>query len=125
MIRETLLQALLGLMGSILLLGAAESATIKSDIDSANLRTMKSYPKQSMEYYAMSKKPTEISNDRQEMPGADKDAFGCITSAGYRWCAKTNRCERPWELAKKEGFENTAEAFEEFCGEVNIRKKEQ
>lgn len=48
-------------------------------------------------------------------PGSDRDAHGCIPSAGYSWCAKTNRCERPWELAKQNGFENTSKAFEDFC----------
>ena len=48
-------------------------------------------------------------------PGSDRDAHGCIPSAGYAWCAKTSRCERPWELAKAEGFEADAEAFDAFC----------
>ena len=48
--------------------------------------------------------------------GGDKDAHGCIGSAGYRWCAKTNQCERPWELAKAKHFEKTPEAFDAFCG---------
>lgn len=48
--------------------------------------------------------------------GGDVDAHGCKASAGYVWCEKTNRCERPWELAQSEGFENTQEAFSAFCG---------
>ena len=48
-------------------------------------------------------------------PGSDRDAHGCIGSAGYSWCAKTNQCERPWELARKYNFENTQEAFDKFC----------
>ena len=47
--------------------------------------------------------------------GADKDAHGCIGSAGYKWCAKTKQCERPWELAKKEKFEKSIKAFNSFC----------
>lgn len=47
--------------------------------------------------------------------GGDRDAHGCIPSAGYRWCERSARCERPWELAKAQGFENTAEAFEQYC----------
>jgi len=47
--------------------------------------------------------------------GGDRDAHGCIASAGYRWCERSARCERPWELAKAAGFENTAEAFERHC----------
>lgn len=49
--------------------------------------------------------------------GADRDAHGCIPSAGYAWCAKTNQCERPWELAEKHSFENSDQAFKSFCGE--------
>lgn len=48
--------------------------------------------------------------------GADRDAHGCIPSAGYSWCEKTQQCERPWELAKKEGFENSQEGYDTFCG---------
>jgi len=48
--------------------------------------------------------------------GGDSDEHGCKASAGYQWCAKTARCERPWELAKAKGFENTSEAFKAFCG---------
>ncbi|EOD79901.1 Subtilisin-like serine protease [Grimontia indica] len=47
--------------------------------------------------------------------GADRDEFGCIPSAGYQWCAYTNQCERPWELAEAEGFDNTPELFDGFC----------
>ncbi len=50
-----------------------------------------------------------------QMTGADTDAHGCKASAGYKWCAKTQQCERPWELAKKENFEKRAEAFDAFC----------
>jgi len=51
----------------------------------------------------------------QAIPGADRDSHGCIGSAGYSWCAKTNQCERPWELAEKKSFDNTKESFENFC----------
>ena len=29
--------------------------------------------------------------------GGDKDAHGCIGSAGYAWCEKKGKCLRPWE----------------------------
>ncbi|WP_226469994.1 peptidase [Luteimonas panaciterrae] len=48
-------------------------------------------------------------------PGSDRDAHGCIPSAGYAWCASTNKCERSWELAKEKGFELTPEAFDSYC----------
>ena len=53
------------------------------------------------------------------MPGSDRDAHGCIPSAGYAWCAKMNQCERPWELTKAQGFPNTGEAFDKFCAAAN------
>ena len=31
------------------------------------------------------------------MPGSDRDSHGCISSAGYAWCADLNKCIRPWE----------------------------
>ncbi len=48
--------------------------------------------------------------------GSDKDVNGCIGSAGYQWCAKTNKCERPWELGKKEKIKNEKKAFDTYCG---------
>jgi len=48
--------------------------------------------------------------------GSERDAHGCITSAGYQWCAKENECKRPWELAAEKGLEKTPEAFEAYCG---------
>ncbi|CZF83103.1 serine protease [Grimontia sp. AD028] len=59
----------------------------------------------------------ENAADTDTMVGADRDSHGCIPSAGYQWCAHTNRCERPWELAEVEGFDNTPELFEAFCAE--------
>jgi hypothetical protein len=53
--------------------------------------------------------------NKGKLTGADRDAHGCIGSAGYSWCERTKQCERPWELAKKNGFENNQEAFDKFC----------
>ncbi len=49
------------------------------------------------------------------MVGGDRDAHGCIGSAGYQWCEHSQRCERPWELAKAHGLANTAEAIDAYC----------
>ncbi|WP_412529373.1 hypothetical protein [Burkholderia lata] len=49
------------------------------------------------------------------MPGTDRDAHGCIPSAGYSWCEATQQCERPWELAKQKGFANSAQGYDQFC----------
>ena len=54
-------------------------------------------------------------SEKTGMTGSDRDEHGCIGSAGYQWCERTNRCERPWELAEKTGFENTPEQFEAYC----------
>ncbi|AWH54085.1 hypothetical protein C1924_13295 [Stenotrophomonas sp. ESTM1D_MKCIP4_1] len=47
--------------------------------------------------------------------GSDRDAHGCIGSAGYQWCQRSGRCERPWELAQAQGVANTSEAIEAWC----------
>ena len=57
----------------------------------------------------------DLNMRKQKLTGGDKDAHGCIGSAGFTWCAKTNKCERPWELAKKKKFKKSAEAFNAFC----------
>ncbi len=53
------------------------------------------------------------------MVGGDRDAHGCIASAGYQWCERTKRCARAWELAKEAGFDNTPEAFAQYCAAKN------
>lgn len=50
------------------------------------------------------------------MPGSDRDAHGCIGSAGYTWCRQSGQCERPWELAKAKGFDDMPAAFAAYCG---------
>jgi putative lipoprotein len=47
--------------------------------------------------------------------GSDRDEFGCIRSAGYVWCGRENACVRPWELARKKGFEPGEDAFRQYC----------
>lgn len=47
--------------------------------------------------------------------GGDRDAHGCIGSAGYQWCQRSGRCERPWELAQVQGLANTAKAIDAWC----------
>ena len=53
--------------------------------------------------------------NKDKLVGGDHDAHGCIGSAGYAWCGRTEQCERSWELASKEGFENTRGAFRHYC----------
>lgn len=58
-----------------------------------------------------------VVEQRQSRPGSDRDEHGCIGSAGYVWCARTGQCERPWELAAQQDFENSGEAFAAYCSE--------
>lgn len=57
----------------------------------------------------------DSTKEKTGMTGSDRDEHGCIGSAGYTWCERAKQCERPWELAEKEGFENTPEQFEAYC----------
>lgn len=49
--------------------------------------------------------------------GSDRDSHGCLSSAGYQWCAREKACVRSWELAGKKGFERTAQAFNAYCSD--------
>jgi predicted amidohydrolase YtcJ len=51
----------------------------------------------------------------QQPVGSDKDEHGCIGSAGYQWCGKTEECVRPWELTAQSGRDNTPEALKSLC----------
>lgn len=53
------------------------------------------------------------------MVGSDRDAHDCIASAGYQWCERAKQCVRSWELAKEAGFDNTQEAFTQYCAAKN------
>jgi hypothetical protein len=37
---------------------------------------------------------------KQPLVGADRDAHGCIGSAGYTWSETLQQCVRPWEVNK-------------------------
>jgi len=50
------------------------------------------------------------------MPGGDRDASGCLGSAGYQWCAHTGQCERLWELGEREGFDESVD-MQAYCDE--------
>lgn len=47
--------------------------------------------------------------------GGSRDAHNCLTSAGYSWCERTRKCERAWELARQEGFDNSAAGYQAWC----------
>ena len=50
--------------------------------------------------------------------GGDRDAHGCIGSAGYQWCAREQACVRSWELAEQKSLERSPEAFNRYCGQA-------
>lgn len=52
------------------------------------------------------------------MPGGDRDATGCLGSGGYQWCARTNQCERLWELAEREGIDESVD-MQAYCEGVD------
>lgn len=64
---------------------------------------------------------TQTAQAAPPVVGGDRDAHGCIGSAGYAWCERTQQCERPWELAKAQGFANSAPGYEQFCRNVGAK----
>jgi len=51
--------------------------------------------------------------------GATED-HGCLSSAGYSWCQKENKCVKPWEITSAQQIDNTPEAFEQYCNEQQL-----
>eukprot|EP01088_Endostelium_zonatum_P020606 TRINITY_DN767_c0_g1_i1.p1 TRINITY_DN767_c0_g1~~TRINITY_DN767_c0_g1_i1.p1 ORF type:complete len:365 (-),score=92.91 TRINITY_DN767_c0_g1_i1:347-1390(-) len=48
--------------------------------------------------------------------GGSQDNHGCVTTAGYSWCAKEKNCVRPWELATARQISiNTVADFNNYC----------
>ncbi|WP_080404929.1 hypothetical protein [Burkholderia ubonensis] len=60
-------------------------------------------------------------SSRPKLVGGNRDAHGCYPSAGYSWCEATQRCERPWELAKENGFAVSAENFAQYCRSDSVK----
>jgi hypothetical protein len=52
---------------------------------------------------------------RTLLPGGDHDEHGCLGSGGYQWCARDQRCARPWELASEKGLGDSPAAFADYC----------
>jgi len=52
--------------------------------------------------------------DTLPMPGSDRDAHGCIPSAGYSWCEGKNKCLRIWEEPCT--AQDRAEKAKTYCG---------
>lgn len=52
--------------------------------------------------------------------GGDRDAHGCLSPAGYAWCARVQQCVRPWELAKEKGFDNSPGGYDAWCNAKDV-----
>ena len=46
---------------------------------------------------AQTQTQTQEQGQQGQIVGNDKDAHGCIPSAGYSWCEALQQCIRPWE----------------------------
>lgn len=55
-------------------------------------------------------------NSSMPLPGSDRDAHGCIASAGFIWCTKESSCIKPWDYAAGVSIPNTLEAVNSYCG---------
>lgn len=53
------------------------------------------------------------------MPGGDRDKFGCLGSAGYQWCVRTNQCERLWELSERKGIDESVD-MRAYCEGTDV-----
>lgn len=71
-------------------------------------------------------RPASVAPPADAMAGGDKPAtpilggpgvetHGCKASTGHAWCERSQRCERPWELALQRGFENTPDGWHAYC----------
>lgn len=52
----------------------------------------------------------------RQLVGGDRDAHGCIGSAGYSWCEAKQKCLRIWEENCTEGY-TIAEVTNETCSQ--------
>ncbi len=66
--------------------------------------------------FSCTSSPQEKASHDMKSLGSDRSSEGCITSAGYSWCEKTQQCERSWELTVKEKLKKDPASFKEFCG---------
>ena len=55
------------------------------------------------------------SSQKRSVAGSDTDSYGCVHSAGYTWCAREEKCIRPWELSKEQGISSDAQSINSYC----------
>lgn len=99
------------LLSSVLLVACNDSTSVPDKVKDSSADTVESVTDKPVAENPV----TDESGAPAVTVGGDTDKHGCKASAGYSWCATTNQCERPWELAKKASFDNTEEAFAAFC----------
>lgn len=58
---------------------------------------------------------TACSNSESEPVGGDRDIRGCLPSAGYLWCERTQTCERSWELTDASGIPHSKAEVKAYC----------
>lgn len=63
-----------------------------------------------------------LSGCTQPMPGSDRDAHGCIPSAGYGWCEVKQSCVREWEDPCIAGAKNLTWAREVAMGSPCVQE---
>ena len=68
--------------------------------------------------YLLSKNKSQLINQNQtptptitQAIGGDRDANGCIGSAGYTWCEPKNKCLREWEEACLENVDKEIQSL--------------
>lgn len=60
---------------------------------------------------------TEAKTNSSVMTGGDRDAHGCIGSAGYIWCEYKSSCARPWELSASQKISLDEQAIHAYCNQ--------
>ena len=62
------------------------------------------------------RQPVQQPEQKTPLLGGDRDAHGCIGSAGYSWCEAKQKCLRVWEEKCEENTKNPGCALENCHG---------
>jgi|GEM_PF-1643448 len=74
---------------------------------SINLISVNSDTNEAVLKIELTKIDANVPDTNVPLVGGDKDAHGCIGSAGYSWCESKQKCLRVWEEACSETDNNT------------------
>lgn len=58
---------------------------------------------------------TACSSIEPEPVGSDRDEYGCLPSAGYLWCERSQTCERSWETTDATKIEDPEVKVQADC----------